>query len=128
MMTFDQLAAEDAALVSKASCELIQFHGADAVLRLNNMAEAVRGLLRRGKTDQIDLVEGKPRPVWPSGGCRGAGSQGCHISFRDPICLPESTGGVSMDRPDWIGFIKGLRAEQERLRAELRPYEDGTMR
>ncbi len=33
-----------------------------------------------------------------------------------------------MDRPDWIGFIKGLRAEQERLRAELRPYEDGTMR
>ncbi len=33
-----------------------------------------------------------------------------------------------MDRPDWIGFVKALRAEQDRLRAELGPYEDGTMR
>lgn len=33
-----------------------------------------------------------------------------------------------MDRTIWYDFIKGLRAEQDRLRAELEPYETGGRR
>jgi hypothetical protein len=33
-----------------------------------------------------------------------------------------------MDRAIWYDFIKGLRAEQDRLRAELEPYETGGWR
>jgi hypothetical protein len=33
-----------------------------------------------------------------------------------------------MDSAIWYDFIKGLRAEQDRLRTELEPYETGGMR
>jgi hypothetical protein len=33
-----------------------------------------------------------------------------------------------MDSAIWYDFIKGLRAEKDRLRAELEPYETGKMR
>jgi predicted transcriptional regulator len=29
---------------------------------------------------------------------------------------------------DWDAFVKELRSRQQKLREELRPYEDGTMR
>lgn len=33
-----------------------------------------------------------------------------------------------MDRTIWYEFVKSLRADQDRLRAELEPYETGKMR
>jgi hypothetical protein len=44
------------------------------------------------------------------------------------LCVVENRKPSGMDSAIWYDFIKGLRAEQDRLRAELEPYEIGGMR
>jgi hypothetical protein len=39
----------------------------------------------------------------------------------------KQAAGADMDSSTWYDFIKALRAEQDKLRAELEPYENGTL-